>query len=278
MTAERRIALLFTASIVAALALTVVYVEGGQPQLEGALLAVALGGMGAGIVLWAKRLFPDEEITDERPSLLSTAEAREDVVERLEQGEEAFARRAFLTRLLAGAAGALGLAALFPLRSLGPSPGRALFRTAWRSGARLVTESGSPVHVADLPIGSILTVFPEGHVGRDDSATLLIRVEAARLDLEPGRAGWAPEGNVAYSKLCTHVGCPVGLYREATHELICPCHQSTFDVLAGAKPTFGPATRSLPQLPLDVDRDGYLVARSDYTEPVGPAFWNRGRH
>ena len=80
---------------------------------------------------------------------------------------------------------------------------------------------------------------------------------------------------IAYSKICTHVGCPVGLYQADTHELLCPCHQSTFDVLDGARPRFGPATRSLPQLPLAVDGDGFLTAQSDFTEPVGPGFWNR---
>src|SRR5690606_26047816 len=105
----------------------------------------------------------------------------------------------------------------------------------------------------------------------------LIRVDPDELRLPPERAEWAPEGLVAYSKICTHVGCPVGLYRETTHELLCPCHQSTFDVLRGARPVFGPATRSLPQLPITIDDEGYVVAISDYTEPVGPSFWNRER-
>jgi quinol---cytochrome c reductase iron-sulfur subunit len=277
MTAERRIAVAFVISTVAALGLTVVYARGGQPQLEGALLGLSLGALGAGVVLWARGLFPDEEVTEERPALQSRPEEVRAFVANFEAGEGLLLRRRFLTRLLGASLGALGLAALFPIRSLGPLPGRALFRTAWRRGARLVAEDGRPVRLGDLNVGAVLTVFPEGHTEAEDSATVLIRVDAARLQLPAGRAGWAPDGHVAYSKICTHVACPVGLYQEEEHHLLCPCHQSTFDVLAGARPVFGPATRPLPQLPLAVDGEGYLIAQSDYEEPIGPGFWNRER-
>jgi ubiquinol-cytochrome c reductase iron-sulfur subunit len=120
-------------------------------------------------------------------------------------------------------------------------------------------------------------VFPQGHTDAEDSATVLIRVEPELLRLPPERAGWAPAGHVAYSKICTHVACPVGLYQETEHRLLCTCHLSPFEVLHAARPVFGPATRPLPQLPLAIDGEGYLVARSDYPEPIGPAFWNRER-
>ncbi|MGH7735831.1 MAG: ubiquinol-cytochrome c reductase iron-sulfur subunit, partial [Gemmatimonadales bacterium] len=84
-----------------------------------------------------------------------------------------------------------------------------------------------------------------------------------------------PQGYVAYSKLCTHAGCPVGLYQDNTQQLVCPCHQSMFDVLKGAQQTFGPAPRPLPQLPLMVDAEGFLRAQRGYHEPVGPGFWER---
>jgi ubiquinol-cytochrome c reductase iron-sulfur subunit len=256
------------------LGLIPVYWVGGQPQLEGALLGVALGGLGAGLIMWGVWLLPKRLVTDRR-ELSSPERDRRAVEATLEETGEAIGRRRFLVRLLAGAAGALGLAALFPIRSLGPRPGTALFRTAWTPGALLVKEDASPVRVDDLPVGSVLTVFPDGHVGSSDAQTLLIRVDPGDLQLSPERNAWAPEGNVAYSKICTHAGCPVGLYRAETQELICPCHQSTFDVTGGAKPVFGPATRPLPQLALEVDEAGLLRARSDFTEPVGPAFWNR---
>lgn len=273
---ERRIVVALVASTVAALALAVVYVTGGQPQLEGALLGVSLGGMGVAVILWAKHLFTEGEVVDERPPFGSPQNEREAAAATFEHGGLSFTRRRFLSRLLWTAAGAFGIAALFPLRSLGPTPGRSLFRTAWAPGTRVVRENGQPVGLEDLEVGGVLTVFPEGDK-REDSATVLVRVEPGRVRPRSGREDWSPEGNIAYSKICTHVGCPVGLYQASTHELICPCHQSTFNVLNGAEPVLGPATRSLPQLPLDVDDEGFLVARSDYTEPVGPAFWNRER-
>jgi ubiquinol-cytochrome c reductase iron-sulfur subunit len=143
---------------------------------------------------------------------------------------------------------------------------------------RVVREDGEPVRPDDLPVDGVLTVFPEGHVDAGDGPTLLIRTRRGReFRTRDGREGWTVDGIVAYSKLCTHVGCPVGLYQSEEGLLLCPCHQSTFDVYDGARPVFGPAARSLPQLPLDVDDDGYLVATGDFSDPVGPGFWDRGR-
>src|SRR5690606_23092405 len=145
-------------------------------------------------------------------------------------------------------------------------------------GARLVSPGRDrPVKVSDLEVGNVLTVFPEGKGEPEDSAVVIIRVDEDLLELPEDRRDWAPQGCVAYSKICTHVGCPVGLYQEDTHRLVCPCHQSMFDVLRGAKPVFGPAAIPLPQLPLDVEEDGTLVARSDFEEPIGPSFWNRDK-
>jgi ubiquinol-cytochrome c reductase iron-sulfur subunit len=272
--AERRIAVCFVVSTVAALALAGVYISGGQPQAEGALLMVSLVGVGAGLVLWGRHLVGDEEVTDHRRDLVASDEEREAVQSTLAESGM-FGRRKFLGRLLGAAAGALGVAAIFPVRSLGPSPGDRLSRTAWRTGTRLVDEQGRLVRADGVSVGGVLTVFPEGKRDAGDSQTVLVRVDPARLRTRKGRESWAPQGNLAFSKICTHVGCPVGLYQESTHELLCPCHQSTFDVLDGARPVFGPATRSLPQLPLAVDPEGYLVAQHDFDEPVGPGFWNR---
>jgi len=133
------------------------------------------------------------------------------------------------------------------------------------------------VRVRTLEVGGVLTVFPQGHLEREDSQTLLIRVSDEKVVTRKGREDWAPEGYVAYSKVCTHAGCPVGLYQQDVKRLLCPCHQSSFDAIDGARPVFGPATRSLPQLPLMVDDDGFLRARDDYNEPVGPGFWDRDR-
>ncbi|HWC09749.1 MAG TPA: Rieske 2Fe-2S domain-containing protein, partial [Acidimicrobiales bacterium] len=267
--AERRIAVSFIVGTAAALALAGVYMAGGQPQAEGALLFVSLVSVGVGLVIWGRHLVGDEEVVDERRDLEATPEEREAFEAALSDDAGLFGRRKFLGRLLGGAVGALGLAALFPVRSLGPSPGDKLSHTAWHKGARVVDEEGRLMRADTVSVGGIRTIFPEGEAEAADAAAVLVRVAPDRLRPRKGREDWAPEGNLAYSKICPHVGCPVGLYVESTHELVCPCHQSTFDVLDGARPSFGPATRSLPQLPLAVDREGFLIAQADFDEPVG---------
>lgn len=256
------------------------YVAGGNTQLEGVLLAAALGGLAAAFVLTARNLLPRGPFTEEREPLASSAEERRefaDDFEALVKGDAPLARRRFLLRMLAAAGTALGLAALFPIASLGPSIDRNLKRTQWRRGARLVDADGSPITVDTLEVGGVTTVFPEGHLDAANSQTLLIRASHRDITTRPGREGWAPDGYLAYSKICTHAGCPVGLYQHAFKKLLCPCHQSTFTVLDGAQPVFGPAARPLPQLPLMIDGEGHLRAQSDYQEPVGPGFWDRGR-
>lgn len=272
MRAERAITLALGVSILASVGLLVVYAfVGANPQIEGVLLALALGGVGLGIVVWAIGLL--DAPVEEEPRYPFGSESAVQATERT-LDVESLSRRKFLVRLLGGAGAMLAAALLLPVFSLGPQPGRALFETAWRKGSRVVGSDGQPIRAADLAEDAVQTVFPAGSVGRADSQTLLIKVRAGDLQLGADRQAWAPQGVVGYSKICTHAGCPVGLYRAEDHSLLCPCHQSTFDVLHGAVPTFGPAARPLPQLPLDVDADGYLVARSDYTEPVGPSFWN----
>ena len=272
--AERRIALLLLASTLAALGLAAVYVAGGQPQAEGALLGLALLGIGIALILWARGLSAEGPVVGERGSH-ADPEDEAAVEERIEHAADEPGRRSVL-KLFWAAGGALGLAAVFPVRSLGPAPGKALLTTAWRPGARLVDVNGRVVRIDTLQVGGTVTVFPQGAVNAGDSSVVLIRVEPGQLKPRPGRESWSPQGYVAYSKICPHVGCPVGLYQADTHELLCPCHQSTFDVLDGARVRFGPATRSLPQLPLAVDAQGNLTAQSDFHEPVGPGFWNRG--
>jgi len=269
---ERSVSVAFAVSIASSVGLGILYALGGDAQLEGVLLGLALGGLGAGLGLWALKLLPGGESVEEREEIASGAAAvaqAEDAA-----AEPAVTRRTVLVRLAGGASAALGAVLAIPALSLGPRPGQSLFRTAWTPGARLVDAEGTLLRPADLVVGSVRTVFPEGHIGAEDAQTLLVKVEPGLLRLEPERMGWAPEGCVGYSKICTHAGCPVGLYRAEAHELLCPCHQSTFNVLTGAEPTFGPADRPLPQLPLSVDEAGYLVATGDFPAPVGPAFWN----
>lgn len=273
----RTIAVCFALSALASIALAIVYVMGGQPQVEGALLGVSLGGLAIGFVLWGHRLMPQGPYAEEKEPLLDERDERAEAMDDFGEGAERLERRSFLRKMLALAAGALGVAALFPIRSLGSRPGRELYRTEWSAGARMVTIEGELVTADTLEIGGFLTVFPEGHAGSADSQVALLRVTPGSYEEAGGGPGSAPDGYVAFSKICTHAGCPVGLYEPATTSLFCPCHQSEFAVLERAHPVAGPATRPLPQLPLEIDEAGYLVATGDFPEPVGPGFWRRGR-
>jgi ubiquinol-cytochrome c reductase iron-sulfur subunit len=277
--AERRAAVALAVAIVAGLGLFVVYFSGGQTQVEGILFAIAFGGLGIALGIWANHLLDAREVVEERHELTSGPAGRQAFEMALtEEVGPVLGRRSVLVKLLAGAGGALGLALLLPVLSLGPAPGNSLKVTPWRRGSRVVDEEGEPVQLGQVPEDGFLTVFPEGHEGAADAQALLIHVRPGSLKLPPERLAGVPEGtHVAYSKICTHAGCPVGLYRAESQSLICPCHQSQFDVADGAKPFFGPAARPLPQLLLGVDDENILVAQGDFTEPVGPAFWDRGR-
>jgi ubiquinol-cytochrome c reductase iron-sulfur subunit len=270
---RRGILAAFTASMLASVGLTVVYATGGQPQLEGVLLGVALGGIAVGLVLFGRRMLPGGRFVEPRDIVPHAIAERPGFEVAFEAGAEPIERRRLLVRAFGGAIALLGVAAVFPIRSLGTRPGRSLERTQWRAGLRAVSEDGRPVRADELETNSVVTVFPDGHVDSADSQTLLIRLPSDVT--APGPRDWTAEGVVAFSKVCTHAGCPVGLYQAETYELFCPCHQSTFSVLDRARPTFGPATRRLPQLPIELDDQGYVVARSDYPEPVGPGFWTR---
>jgi len=273
--AANRTGLAFGVTAVASIGLFVTYALGGQEQIEGSLLAVALGGLGFGFVQVAKRLLPQGPYVEEREPLASTDDDVRAFAGDFERGQGWMSRRGFIVKMLGVAAGAIGLAALLPIRSLGPNPGNSLFRTKWRRGSLVVDEQGKAVSVTTLEVGGAITVFPEGSVQVEDSQTILIRLSTNDVVTRPGREDWAPQGYIGLSKVCTHAGCPVGLYQQQFKKLLCPCHQSTFSVPDGGRPTFGPATRSLPQLPLMIDNDGLLRAQSDYQEPVGPGFWDR---
>jgi ubiquinol-cytochrome c reductase iron-sulfur subunit len=269
----------FVVAMLASIGLAVVYWQGGQPQAEGVLLALALGGIGVGIVLWAKHFMPDDEVAEEREPLVSTEEDVAAFTADLAAGQSSLRSRRVLVATAGGACAALGVAVLFPIRSLGPRPGRGLKETPYRNAPiRVVTNEGEPLRPDDLEVDGFVTVWPEGHTDAADASTLLIRFRDDQdFQPAPGREDWTVDNIVAYSKLCTHVGCPVGLYQRELGLLLCPCHQSTFDVMEHAEPIFGPAARSLPQLPLDTDEQGFIVATGDFSAPVGPGFWDRGR-
>jgi ubiquinol-cytochrome c reductase iron-sulfur subunit len=248
-------------------------------------MAIALFCIGAGLIHWAKTLMPDEEVIAQRHEFKSEDEDRSEFVKTVKAGaaDAGLGRRPLIKRTLGAA---LGLSALTPvllLRDLGPLPGDDLKKTNWKKGTRLVTDPGDrPIRPEDLEVGAVAQTLPEFPAGKvrhlDDvakDAVLLIRLRPEEFNLDAERLSWTHEGIIAFSKICSHMGCAVALYEQQTKHLLCPCHQSTFDVTRAAKVIFGPAARPLPQLNISVDEEGYLVAAAPFTEPVGPSFWGR---
>ena len=263
----------FLASICGALEFLFCYWRGGGTQALGGWLALFLAGMALGLVFSAHRLAEHHEVTEEREEMESPPEARAAAALEFNCGAATLERRGLLKGMSAIGLGMVAAIFVSLLRSLLPNPYQSLDEKVWKRGQRLMTADGEPVKADALPPGSTTTVFPEDRIGEEKAQTVLIRVQSQFLELPAERADWAPMGNLAFSRICTHAGCPVGMYEKTAHLLMCPCHQSTFDVLRAAEPTGGPAARSLPQLPLYVDADGMLRAGGGFTQPPGPGFW-----
>ncbi len=260
------------------IAFGVAYWVAASTQWEAVTLGVGLLALGFGVTAWGKYLMPQGPFVEERHEFHSTEAERDAMTAAItERGGMVVKRRKVLGGLFALGSTAMGIVLLFPLlRSLGPKPGTTLFETNWKKGSKLVAVDGREITVDDLEVGGVLTVFPKGSEGVSPDQVILIRLAESLQPLTaPGRTDWGVAGYVAYSKMCTHLGCPVGLYQEQTQQLVCPCHQSIFNVLAGAVPEFGPAPRPLPQLPITVDSQGYLRANGTFDQAVGPGFWER---
>ncbi len=265
--AERIVAIALAVAVLGSIGFIVAYAAGGNHAAEGSALAVATAAFAAAALGWAFGILPHEQVVDLRDEYPSpSAERRREAIQ-VDRVEGDVSRGGVLLRFLYAALGVFAAALVVPLRSLGPAIDDTLFHTKWRRGSRLVREDGRPIRAGDLNVDSIVTVFPQGAVGDPRSQTVLIRL--------PGGLADATQGYVAYSKVCTHAGCPVALYRSTAKELMCPCHQSVFDVLDDGAVVSGPADHALPRLPIDVGADGYLIAAGDYPEPVGPGFWER---
>jgi ubiquinol-cytochrome c reductase iron-sulfur subunit len=268
----------FVIALLGAAGFVLTFLLGANTQLLGITTFVMLGGIGVGMVSWAKRyMTPSRPDVEPRGRISSTEEEIEQFAADFNVGEYELVRRSLLTKLMLGALGAMGLAAVVPFASLGPKPDESFTKTKWRKGIRLVDADNQLVRASSVNTDAILTVFPEGDVGDEFAQALLIGLQPGRLVPVPGREGWTPDNLGAFSKICTHVGCPVGLYERQTGELLCPCHQSTFAVYQACEPIFGPAATPLPQLPLGIDSSGYVIAEGDFSSPPGPAFWNQRR-
>lgn len=300
--AERQVSTIFLLSFIG----TVVFLVGyfalpieddksfGRLQLSTLVLGLGLGFaifcIGIGLVHWAKTLMPDHEQVELRHDIRGTDEDRRDATNIILDGveESGVMRRTVIRNSLIAALGILPIPAVVLFRDLGPLPGTVLRHSLWEEGVRLTRDpDGTPIRAADVTFGSVFHVIPDGLADsshpieeKAKSAVLLIRIQPEDVKpIESGminQADWSYGGIYAYSKICTHVGCPVALYEQQTHHLLCPCHQSTFDLTQHCKVIFGPAKRPLPQLPITVDSEGYLVAQSDFTVPPGPSYWERG--
>jgi ubiquinol-cytochrome c reductase iron-sulfur subunit len=274
---ERVITGLFFVGLVAFGLFGAAYWQNWAAWTLGTTLGVGMVAVGAGITAWGKYLMPRGPFVEDRHELASSPEDLDRFTNAMvARGGIEVRRRKVLGATLGAGMGVFGVVAIFPLlRSLGPLPGTTLQTTNWKRGTYLVDQQGRRIHVGDLGVGSIVTVFPEGFQNTDDGQavdqTILIHAEKSTWttpDTTPG-------GFVAYSKLCTHAGCPVGLYERELYYLVCPCHQSMFNVVDSALPVFGPAPRPLPQLPITTDEHGYFYALDGYDQPVGPGFWER---
>ncbi|WP_330244322.1 Rieske (2Fe-2S) protein [Streptomyces sp. NBC_00562] len=252
----------------------------------GLTLGVALFAIGAGAVHWARTLMSDVEVADDRHAIEAEPEVKAKVLADFAAGaeESAFGRRKLIRNTLFGALALVPLSGVMLLRDLGPLPEKKLRQTLWSKGKQLINmNTMEPLRPEDVAVGSLTFAMPEGleedthdfQVQIAKAALMIIRIQPENIKDKRERE-WAHEGIVAFSKICTHVGCPISLYEQQTHHVLCPCHQSTFDLSDGARVIFGPAGHSLPQLRIGVNSEGNLEALGDFEEPVGPAFWERG--
>ncbi|WP_327356678.1 cytochrome bc1 complex Rieske iron-sulfur subunit [Streptomyces sp. NBC_01304] len=298
---ERTVAFLFTLSMLATVGFIASYVAfpvdkiiyvwpiGHISALNfflGLTLGIALFCIGAGAVHWARTLMSDVEMTDERHAIAAEPEVKAKVMADFKAGaeESGFGRRKLIRNTMFGAMALLPLSAVVLLRDLGPLPEDKLRHTRWAKGKMLMNmNTNEPLRPSDVAVGSLTFAMPEGMSEHDHdfqtqiakAALMIVRIQPEDIK-DKRELEWSHEGIVAYSKICTHVGCPISLYEQQTHHVLCPCHQSTFDLSDGARVIFGPAGHALPQLKIGVNEEGYLEAHGDFEEPVGPAFWERG--
>jgi ubiquinol-cytochrome c reductase iron-sulfur subunit len=307
--AERQVAAMFLLSVFFVILFVVAYVAipvtaeiyipvfglvGWSNVALGFTMGMSVLLIGTGAIQWAKKLMPDVEVAQERHAMTSPPSADREALQGYEEGkvESGFAQYKIIRRTLIAALALFPVPLIVLLRDLwptpagSPSPVELLSTTLWENGLRIVIDGTYvPIRPEDLPIGGLVSAVPSNLLevekaehnfnARGKAAIFLVRMDPADIRTQQGD-GWDYQGILAFSKICTHNGCAISLYEHRTHHLLCPCHQSTFDLADSANVIFGPAARAMPQLPIGVDEEGYLIAKSDFAEPVGPSFWERG--
>lgn len=299
--AERQVSAMFIIACLLFLAFCVAYfvvdidaVFLGWSGLNFAL-GLTLGGglllIGVGAIHWAKKLMADRELSEDRHPASSSDEDRTEALDVINEANEetGFGRRPLIRNTLLGSIALLGLPSIVMLRDLGPLP-HGQDSTVWKKGMRVVNDvSGLPIRPSDIQVGQLINAEPAVFFETDENgnpvyhgtellqakskaAVIVVRMRPSDITPAKGRENWGIDGILCYSKICTHVGCPISLWEQQTHHLLCPCHQSTFDLADNGKVIFGPAYRPLPQLPLAVDSEGYLIATSDFPEIVAPSY------
>ncbi len=173
-------------------------------------------------------------------------------------------RRRFLKWMIRIGYGAFALAFALPalaLRALqterqGIAEGDVLVFATGSAGA----QAGAAVKPSDIPEGTGLQVFPQDKTDNQSNLVEVVRIA-------PGEG---VDGLVAYSAICTHLGCAVYAKLNQQGLIACPCHNSQFDPANNAQVVGGPANRPLPSLPLGVGPDGSLIAAGPIQGPIGP--------
>jgi ubiquinol-cytochrome c reductase iron-sulfur subunit len=277
--AELAVVSLLLVATLCGVGFVVAYFVDPDTQLLGAALAGALLAIGIALVVTSRQLVVTEEVEEPYPT--PHPEQQDAVTQIVAESGSRLTRRRLLGATAGLAGGALGAALIAPVFSLGPVfDASSMYATPWRRGRRLVGVDGAPLRADAIEVGSFSTAFPEGaDRAQIAAAVVVVRLDPATLRPPPGREGWAPQGIVAYSKICTHANCAIALYRtpkfpptQPGPALVCPCHYSTFDPARGAAVLFGPAGRPLPQLPLTIDAAGELRAAGTFSGPVGAAW------
>jgi len=269
---------------------------GSTLSLQHVLLGVTAGfavlAIGMALVHWARQIMGDEEVVEDRHGAGTPVEVREEAAAKFAVGatQSGLSRRALIGSGVAGGLGLMAIPALVVLADMGPWPTddlrkETLEKTIWAEGVPIVNDvTKQKLRASDIVVGQLINAQPENlfelhgaehQTAKAKSSLIVVRMDPASIRIPTSRQDWHVDGILAYSKICTHVGCPISLWEQQTHHLLCPCHQSTFDLANSGVVVFGPAARSLPQLPITTDAEGYLIARSDFGVPVGPSYFER---